>query len=93
MATELKIVEQSFPLMLFLRSLCSGLKCDHSNEAIKQHIRMVRHTAYCLSMCMKLKSVTLQIKVYLTTQVEPRASGEWFYCQVLKISWRHLYDQ
>ena len=24
------------------------------------------------------------------TQVEPRATGEWFHCQVLNISWRHF---
>ena len=24
------------------------------------------------------------------TQVEPRATGEWFHCQVLKILWRHF---
>ena len=25
------------------------------------------------------------------TQVEPRAAGEWFHCQVLNIWWRHFY--
>ena len=24
------------------------------------------------------------------TQVEPRAAGEWFHCQVLDILWRHF---
>ena len=24
------------------------------------------------------------------TQVEPRAAGEWFHCQVLNILWRHF---
>ena len=24
------------------------------------------------------------------TQVEPRAAGKWFHCQVLNILWRHF---
>ena len=37
-----------------------------------------------------LQELTNQCHKMFKTQVEPRAAGEWFHCQVLNILWRHF---